>query len=208
MRPILFLAGILVGILALGAARFIALPELVHDEPVHYHANFVLYLNGERVRLQDQRYMQDVASCRVDPTLLSPQDRVHLHQMIDDVVHVHASGVTWGHFFANLGYVLSDDFVVTDSGVRHSAGDGQQLTFVLNGRRAPSIANQEIRSLDRLLVYQGPASTPAEELDRLFATVPDNAQVFNESHQDGAGCTAGEHQPETTSERLRRAFWF
>lgn len=208
MRATLFAAGVVVGVVALGAARFFALPEPVHDEPAHYHANFVLYLDGERVRLQDERYMQDIATCRVDASLVSPQDRVHLHQLIDDVVHVHAAGVTWGHFFANLGWLVGDDLVVTDSGQRHSGGDGRQLTFVLNGARVPSIANREIGSLDRLLVYHGPAGTSAEDLDRLFETVPESADAFNQSHQDGPGCTAAEHQPETTTDRLRRAFWF
>ena len=208
MRATVFLlAGVVLGVLALGAVRFVALPEAVPDEPVHHHANFALYLDGERVRLQDPRYMQDIASCSMDASMASPHDRVHLHQLIDDVVHVHAPGVTWGHFFANLGYLLGDDILVTDAGRHHSA-DAQQIVFVLNGARVPSIANLEIRSLDRLLVYHGPASTPSETIEALFEAVPANADAFNESHDDGPGCTAGHVEEDSRIDRLRRAFWF
>ncbi len=208
MRAIVFLVGVVLGVLALGAARFVALPEPEHDEPIHYHANFALYVDGERVHFQDPRYMEDIASCRLDPALVSPRDRVHMHQMIDDVVHVHAGGVAWSHFFANLGYLLGDDVLYDDSGEAHATGDGRQLTFILNGQRAPAIANQEVRSLDRLLLYHGPADVSADSIQGLFDRVADNAAAFNESHLDGPGCTTEQHGPETTADRLRRAFWF
>ncbi|MEN8374302.1 MAG: hypothetical protein ABFS34_02510 [Gemmatimonadota bacterium] len=205
----MFLGGLAIGIVGLGAARYAAMPPAETDEPIHYHANLVVYLDGERVRFQDELYMQDLASCRLDPTMLSTYDRVHFHQMIDDVVHTHDSGVAWGHFFSNLGYTVGDDVVVDDEGERFVDGDGQELVFVLNGSGVPSIANREIRSLDRLLVHHGPADVDPALIDARFDEVPDNAQAFNESHQDGLGCTSGEeHEEETALTRLRRAFWF
>jgi hypothetical protein len=203
------LLGVLLGVLAFGGVRYMAAPPLEHAEPIHYHANFHLFLEGERVRFQEQRYMEDLATCRVDASLLSPADRVHLHQMIDDVVHVHAPGVTWGHFLTVLGYAVGEGVIVDDDGGIHAGSGGNQLTFVVNGQRASSLANLEVRSLDRVLIYHGPESTDPDSLDALHARVPDNADDYNASHQDGVGCTAGAHdEEEGRLDRLRRAFWF
>lgn len=205
---LIFLAGLGVGALALAAVRLAALPPLEHDDPVHYHANFLVYLDGERVRFQDARYMQDLASCRLDAALLGPQDRAHLHQGIDDVVHVHASGVTWGHFFANLGFALADGLIVDDEGRRFSADSGHVVRVLINGQRAPSLPNREIVSLDRMLLYHGPANVSDDSIAALFEDVPQNADDFNASHSDGVGCTAGDVHEETFGERVRRAIWF
>jgi len=202
------LAGVVAGVLAFGGVRYLATPPVEHAEPVHYHANFAIYLDGERVRFQDPRYMEDIASCRLDASMVSPRDRVHLHQMIDDVAHAHAAGVTWGHFLANLGYAIGDGVIVDDEGRIFTEGDGDDLTFILNGDHVPSIANLEVVTLDRLLIHHGPADTPADSLEALFADVPSNADAFNESHLDGVGCTGGHVAEETTADRLRRAFWF
>lgn len=202
------LAGIFGGVLAFGVVRYVASPPIEHAEPLHYHANFAIYLDGERVRFQDPRYMEDIASCRLDPSLVSPLDRVHLHQMIDDVVHAHAAGVTWGHFLANLGYAIGDGAIVDDEGRLFAEGAGDRLTFILNGAPVPSIANRAIASLDRLLIHHGPADIPDDSLAALFEDVPANADAFNESHLDGVGCTSGHVADETAADRLRRAFWF
>ncbi|HSM36440.1 MAG TPA: hypothetical protein VK837_08605 [Longimicrobiales bacterium] len=202
------LAGAALGILAFGLVRYAAAPEPVHDEPVHYHANFALYLDGERVRFQEERYMEDIATCRLDAGMLGPRDRVHMHQMNDEVVHVHAAGVTWGHFLANLGFAIGEGAIVDEAGVVHAAGPERRLSFVLNGERVPSIANREIVSLDRLLVYQGPTDATDAELEEMFEAIPASADAYNASHQDGVGCTSGEAPEETPADRLRRAFWF
>ncbi len=202
----LLLGGAGLGILLFGFVRFAALPKLEAGEFPHFHANFAVFVGGERLDLSGEKYMEDLASCRVDPLLMLPLDRTHMHERNQDVVHVHARGVTWGHFFANIGFTLRDDFLRTDAGVTFEAGEGGTLKFVLNGASAPSVFNELIGSEDRLLISYGPESA-AEVLETQFDAVQANAHVFNEFHRDGAGCSVGPPE-ETRSERLRRAFWF
>lgn len=191
--------GVLLGIVLLGAARFAATPW---EDPVHYHANWAVFLSGERLDLTADRYMEDVGACVAGGEVL-PTQRVHMHNNEQDVVHVHHRGVTWGHFLTNLGFVLGKDFLVLDDGRRFEEREGRTLKFIVNGFAVPEIRNRLVESGDRLLVSFGP-ETLEEIADSQYSRVADNAEEYNHM-QDPATCS-GSTEP-TLQERLRRAFW-
>lgn len=194
-----FVLGVLAGVLALGAVRFAVQPW---PEPVHYHANWALFVDGERVDLSDDRYMEEVEAC-VSGDRLLPTQRVHMHDGLDHVVHVHDEGVTWGHFLTNLGFTLGDGVLVTDTGKRLVSGEEGRLRFVVNGFQVGGVANRLIESGDRLLISYG-SESPEAVREKQFPRVADDAEEFNE-RQDPAGCSG---LPEgDVFERLRRAFW-
>ena len=199
--------GGVLGIVAIGAARFTTLPELADTAGPHYHANFAVFVDGERLDLSAMHYMQDITACKADPDLILPVERAHMHEAIDDVVHVHHEGATWGHFFANIGFALGDDFLITDRGGRHFAEGGKTLTFILDGLDVPSVYNNTIESEQRLLISFGTEDVD-ELLETQFPEIPSTANTFNQFHKDAGGCSASESVPETTGEKLRRAFWF
>ena len=201
-RAAAFAGGIVAGAALLGLVRFAAMPH--GHEAVHYHANWAVYVDGERLDLSASRYMEDVAACSADPSQVRPEDRVHMHENDHDAVHVHAAGVTWGHFLANLGFGVGDDYLVTDGGVRLEGGPARTVKFVLDGRQVPSIRNRPIRSEERLLVSYGP-ETADEVIRTQFPQVASTAARLN-TLPDPASCS-GPAEP-TTGERLRRAFWY
>jgi hypothetical protein len=191
-------AGVLLGALLLAGARF----AFVHEaQPVHYHANFAVFVDGERLDLSGDEYMEEVTHCNAGAGM-SPTERVHLHDNVPDVVHVHHDGVTWGHLFYNLGMTLGQRSITTRDGTLYRAGEGGALRFVLNGRPELSVHNTPIRSGDRLVVSYGAASE-AEVLQREYPQVPANAEEYNH-RPDPAGC-AGAHR-RTVGDRLRHAF--
>lgn len=193
--------GVVLGALALGLARFAALPP---EQATHYHANWAVFVRGERLDLSGERYMEDVVRCKADPTRVDPQDRVHMHAGNHDVVHVHDGGATWGHLLANLGFGVGGDYLVTDAGERYVSGEEGSLKFVLNGREVSSIRNEVIASEDRLLISFGPETV--EEVTRTqYPRVASDAGEYNH-RPDPAGC-AGPGEA-TLGDRLRRAFWF
>jgi hypothetical protein len=197
---LLILVGILTGIVLIGGVRFAmqAPPHLVH-----YHANWAVFVGGQRLDLTANRYMEDVFQCTVDPTQQRPEDRVHMHENNHDVVHVHATGVTWGHLLANLGFGIGDDYLHTDRD-RFVASGEQTLKFVLNGARIGSIRNLAIEDQDRLLISFG-NERMEEAMEMQFPLVGSDAGRYN-LMQDPASC-AGPHE-EGLGERVRRAFWF
>lgn len=194
-----FLLGILAGVLTFGLVRFLVTPWA---DPPHYHANWALFVNGEPLDLSADRYMEDVAAC-VAAGVVRPEERVHMHNNEDGVVHVHHSGVTWGHFLANLGFAAGEEYLILDEGGRLFSGPERTLKFVVNGFVVPDIQNRLIRSGDRLLISFGPESAEhvvAEQFPRVAA----NADAYNQ-REDPAGCAGAVDAG--LRERLRRAFW-
>jgi len=199
--------GAVLGVVAIGAVRLATLPELPDTVGPHYHANFAVFVDGERVDLSAVHYMQDIAACKVNPDLILAVERAHMHEGLHDVVHVHHEGVTWGHFFGNIGFALRDDFLITDRGERHFAQGDRTLKFVVDGLDVPSVFNNVIKSQQRLLISFGTESVE-EILESQFTEIASTASVFNQYHQDAGGCSTSEPVPETTSQKMRRAFWF
>ncbi len=199
--------GMVLGVVGVGAARFPTLPALPSAEGPHYHANFAVFLNGERLDLSAMHYMQDIAACKANPDLILAVERAHMHEGIHDIVHVHHEGATWGHFFANIGFALGDDFLITDRGERHFAEGDRTLKFIRDGFDMPSVFNNVIESEERLLISFGTESVE-QILETQSTEIPSTANIFNQYHQDAGGCSASEPVPETTGEKIRRAFWF
>lgn len=196
--PFAVLLGVLTGIVALAAFRVVFVDL---EEPTHYHANFALFVAGERVDLSADEYMEDVATCAVGETVL-PATRAHLHNNNPDVAHVHHEGVTWGHLLMNLGFGLGEEHLALDDGPVLTEGEGRTLKFILNGQPQYAVHNELIRSGDRLLISYG--SESEQEVLRLqFPQVAANAEEFNH-RPDPAGCS-GAHEM-TLWERIRHAF--
>jgi hypothetical protein len=196
----IFVLGAILGIVVLSALRFAGQPPL---HAVHYHANWALFVDGERVDLTANRYMEDVFQCTMDPNHQRPEDRVHMHENNHDIIHVHAAGATWGHLMANLGFGLGDDYIEIERTTYRSDGD-RTLKFILNGEQVRTIRNQVIGDRDRLLISYGPESAE-EVVAAQFSAVAGDAGQYN-LMPDPASC-AGQHE-ESFGNRLRRAVWF
>lgn len=187
--------GFACGVLWLFAIRF----ALVQKKEVHYHANFAVYVDGIKEEFDSFTFYEEVQSCGADEKN-NPRTRTHMHDSIEHVVHVHDEAATWGHFFANLGYVLGNDLLKTDRGIFVDEENGKQLTFVLNGREVNGVANATIRSEDVLLISYG--AEPADTLtDRYDAIIKDAAE-YN-LRDDPSACTGG--KPLSFKERLVKA---
>jgi hypothetical protein len=194
-RLVWAIAGFLVGLISLVAFRLIT-----YKSPnVHYHANFALYINGEKDEFDSFTFYEEVQAC-VGDAINNPKSRVHMHNFENHAVHVHAAGVTWGHFFANLGYALGNNVVRTDKGVFVDSSNDNQLRFLLNGEYVTDIANRVIGNEDVLLIDYGRDTN--SELNNRFDSIPRDAGSMNEKFDPG-GCAGDEEL--NFWERLERA---
>lgn len=201
MRKIGFiLIGAVAAILFMAIIRYFAVTT-AHN--THYHANFALFLNGQRVDFSQPKYSEDIPSCVTDEEIL-PQQRVHLHENNPDIVHVHHSGVTWGHLLANLGFTLGPNHLIDDQGNIYQKNDSQKLSFIINGKVTANPYNTKIENEDRLLIDFGTES--AEELVvNKFLMVAQNAPEYNAKH-DPAGCAGDENLG--FAAKLQKALFF
>ena len=194
------LVGVLLGTFAVLAIRF-----ATYDPPhVHYHANFAVYLNGQRDEFKGAQYYQEVAICSAKNGITIPQQRAHMHDNINSVIHVHDHATTWGQFFENLGWEVGPDFVQTDDGTMYLASDASKLHIIINGQDYTDltpITNTVIKDKDRLLVSFG--DTDNSTLQQQFKTVPSTAAEVDQK-TDPKSCSG--HEVITVSERLHHLF--
>ncbi len=154
---------------------------------MHYHANFALYINGSKDEFKSFTFYEEVAACDAN-SQDNPKVRTHMHDQKNHLIHVHDGGVTWGQFFANLGYTLGDDLVQTDNGIYITGDDGNKLSFVLNGNPTTTIANQHINSEDTLLINYGKDNQAT--LDKRYGGITRDAGQANLT-KDPAACSGG-----------------
>lgn len=180
---IIFAIGVIAAFVASTAVRF----ALVKDNSIHYHANFSLYVNGNRDEFKSFAFYEEVAGCNAHD-MENPKVRVHMHNNNGQLVHVHDGGVTWGHLFANLGYTLSNELVENDAGTYISGDDGNKLTFILNGEEVNTIANELIKSEDVLLINYG--KDDQDTLSQRYDAIPKDAGQANTT-KDPSACSGG-----------------
>lgn len=181
--------------------RFVFMPE---QQVTHFHANYAMFLNGKRIELSDDKYMEDVAGCKPEYLDILPEERTHMHNNNMDVVHVHDKGVTWGHFMANIGFGFGNNYLAVDDGRIYVNGQGRTIKFILNGEQVENPYNQLIKSEDRLLISFGYETVP-QLLQNQYSVVAADAHEHNE-HPDPGSCS-GDIELDFWS-RLKKALWY
>ncbi len=197
---LIFGLGLLLGVLILLVIRL----ATYHPEHVHYHANFAVYFNGQREEFKGQQYYQEVAICSASGGINIPQQRAHMHDNVNSVVHVHDHAVTWGQFFENLGWVVGPDFIETDNGTKYVGDDTNKLHVLINGQDYTGltpITNMIIKDQSKLLLSFG--SDNDQALQQQYKSVPGTARHYDQS-KDPASCSSNEAVP--FSDRLHHLF--
>lgn len=196
---LLLLVGFIVGALWPVGMRFF----LVQAEETHFHANFAVYIDGERENFDSFTYYEEVAAC-TSAYQDNPKGRVHMHDNVNDVIHVHDKRVTYGNFFENIGWALGENFV-SARGKLYVDSQSKQVTYILNGEQVDDISDRIIENTDRLLVTYGDNS---HDLNSQFESVASTAVEVNK-YQDPASCgglNGAGH--DSLGSRLKRAtFW-
>lgn len=170
-------------------------------EKVHYHANFAIYINGQREQFKDIFYYIDTGTACGAGQKMTPYERAHLHDNVNDVVHVEDEAVTWGQFFQNIGWVIDSKLVRTPDQLL-LADSGNRLTFMLNGEQTDKVINSVIGDKDRLLVDFG--STDSQTLQKEFESVASTAGKYNGSKD--VGSCGGASEENSWSNRMRHMF--
>jgi hypothetical protein len=189
-------AGLLMGLLLFISLRAL----LIKPDVTHHHANFALFKNGERDNFESFAFYEEVQGCSANDDN-NPRHRVHMHNKESDTIHVHAKGATWGHFFANLGYGLTNDSIQTEKGVYIDEQNGQHLTFILNGQEVEDISNRVIDSEDVLLVSYGDPTAAQGQ----YSQIRKSAAEHNHK-PDPASCSGSEDL--SFQDRLKQAVDF
>ena len=198
---------IAVACLVLGAAIILGIRFFTYKPATtHYHANFALYINGQREQFKSQMYYEETAMCSVGTTM-TPDGRAHMHDNVNNVVHIEDHAVTWGQFFTNLGWYMGPNFIAGfgPNGTMYQENGNSQLHLILNGQDYTDLGglqNTVIRDQDKLLVSFGDLSDTT--LQQEYKAIPNTAHHYDVT-QDPASCMGG-HAAVPVHERLTHMF--
>lgn len=196
---VLVLLGFVMGLLWFGALRYL----LHQSNETHYHANFAVYIDGKREEFKSFTYYEEVAACTA-AFANNPKGRAHMHDTVNDVIHVHAAAVTYADFFNAIDWSLGPNFVRTGDGLITNNVE-KSWVFILNGKKVDRVDSVVIGDQDKLLISYGAADT---KFDSQYAALKNKAAA-TDAKTDPASCS-GLNGPEDTgiTTRLKDAFNF
>jgi hypothetical protein len=185
----------LVPALFLGIFLLIFFSGCVQNNPAahdyHVHANFAVYIDGQRVDFAQPAYMSEEDSNHVLAKY------VHLHDGNGSIIHIHAQNIRLKDFFTSLGIDFNSDCIAfgqrmhcvdTSSIGAYCSFDanthfctqpdpdaGKSLQLYVNGKINSQGGEYVPRDLDRILITYG-KQTPAE-IQQELDSVPDDACI-------------------------------
>ncbi len=173
-------------------------------DTVHYHANFALYVNGQQEQFSGMQYYTEAEMCTLDTTMI-PTERAHMHDNVNNVVHVEDHTVTWGQFFVNLGWYIGPDFIESPDGTMYKESGDSKLNVIVNGQNYTDlggVANRVIKDQDKLLLSFG--SINDNTLLQAYSSIPNTAQHYDVT-KDPESCS-GSKSNVTMHNRLVHMF--
>jgi hypothetical protein len=190
--------------LILGAAIVLGIRFFTYKpNDVHYHANFALYINGQREQFKGIQYYADIEICTAS-TDMTPAGRAHMHDEVNNVVHVEDHAVTWGQLFANIGWYMGPTFISSPDGTIYAENGDNKLNVIINGQDYTDIggvANTVIKDQDKLLVSFG--SESGTTLMQQYNAIPSTAHHYDIT-KDPKSCSG--HSSSALHDRLVHLF--
>lgn len=179
----LFGIGLILGIvLVLGYKIVESKPEF------HKHVDFALFLNGKQFDFSGTEFMHVKPCVSLNPLLQTAYahkdseggdltDAVDLHDNVGTVIHVHQAGIAYHDFFESLGMTFEDARFVDPKGNELKNNETHSFRFFLNEKEAPTLANTEIRDLDRVLIAYGPRNRSLESIQAELGQITNDSCV-------------------------------
>lgn len=195
---------IAVACLILGAAIILGIRFFnTKSEAIHYHANFALYINGQHEEFVGNQYYTESEMCALTEAM-TPMERAHMHDNVNNVVHVEDHAVTWGQLFTNLGWTIGATSITTPDGVVYTENGDNKLHLVIDGQDYTDlggVANTVIKDQSKLLVSFG--NQTIAQLKQQYDSIPSTAAHYDVTN-DPKSCSG--HEGMSIRDRLKNMF--
>lgn len=143
----LLLALVSFTLLGVGLAYYMFYVKPTAEEEVHVHADFLMYINDERMDFTDDKYQSALNHIL--------HEDFHFHDNNDKVIHRHADGLTLADFISSIGYTLTDDCLTTDTGAQYCKDENKTLRLYVNEVVVSDTRSYIPQEEDRILIYYG-----------------------------------------------------
>ncbi len=171
-------------VMALGfTAIFFAFAKLsfagpaVNPDPNHTHADFAVFIEGEKFNFADPAYMSGTTD-ESDPEHTRRDPFLHLHDGIGYVIHRHKPGLTVGEFFASLGFKMDEACLTTDAGEQYCSEGVKRWRMFVNAEEKPWNPQFAFNDLDQILLTFG---ADEDEVRREFKAMTADACLYSKT---------------------------
>ncbi len=138
----------------------------------HIHTDFLIVREDEIIDLSGQEYMTTATS--------SHHENAHLHDNDDEVLHLHAPGITFAEFLASLNIKLTDSCLTLPNKDQLCSSEETKLVMYVNKELFKEPITTYIPSdLDQVLLYIG--ANAAMAFETYSSQITDNACLFSGS---------------------------
>ena len=192
-------AGLVIGAVIILGIRFFTYKV----DAVHYHANFALYINGQKEEFKGMQYYTEVEMC-VAKNVVTPTMRAHMHDNVNNVIHVEDHAVTWGDFFSNMGWTMGSASMISPDGTVYTENGDTKLHLILNNQDYTDfggLANTVIRDQDKLLESYG--NEDQSTINQQYTAIPSTAHRYDMT-KDPQSCSG--HDEVTLHDRFEHIF--
>jgi len=139
------------------------------QDKVHVHSDFIVSLDGTTYDFTDDQYQS-----KPNRTLHA---HIHLHDNNDKVIHRHDHDITIADFFNSLGFTLTDECVITDTGLEYCSNGEKKLQLYVNNQQISPFTSYVNQEEDRILLFYGKPGEPL--LTDLLNNITDTACIFS-----------------------------
>jgi len=141
---------------------FIALPSyhfwrygiskesIIYGPPgsIHIHADFKIFVDGNEIDFRKENYMTN--------SEFIVNKYTHLHDNKGNIIHVHATGITFGYFLNSIDFDLTKDCFKFDTGQNVcNEKNGKEWKFYVNGKLNNEFNKYVIQDTDRIFLTYG-----------------------------------------------------
>jgi len=144
-------------------------PEVGVVGDLHYHADFAMYLHGERYNFSQKKYMSTENK--------SLSNFAHFHDMNGNIIHKHAEGVTLGFFLETLNIKLNATCLMLDNGASYCTEGNKEWKMYVGGEHNDQFDTYDVQDEDKILLSYG--DELEEEIKRQLNSLSDEACIYS-----------------------------
>lgn len=142
-----------------------------YDSEYHVHADFHIYIQGERIDLARPELMTTSEQ--------EPHEHVHLHDGNGEVVHIHAEDIPFAEFLDSIGIGLTEE-CLTYQDTEYCASETDKLALYVNEEKLPGAITEYVpQDDDSVLLYFGSNDPSPDQIRAYLDAIPDDACYYS-----------------------------
>jgi len=151
-----------------GLFSVISGPQIGPMGSTHEHIDFLVYINGEALDLNQSRYAMK-------------SGYGHMHGGEGDIIHLHAISIPLDWFMESIDLAITEQSINVH-GVEYLSNDENILLIFVNGENIID-PGYMLMDEDKILIYYGSASD--DDVATALSLIPDRAKELNEMPNKG-----------------------